>query len=145
MANHRLVGGCRCGKVRLEVDLASAPGTYSPRACDCSFCRRHAAAYLSDPGGSIVIRTEVAANLSIARQGDDLAEFLFCADCAQLLGARWQDAGHHYGCVNAQLLSTRESLGKTVAVSPQQLSTEQKTGRWKALWFPAFTVITGKA
>ncbi|MBF7731691.1 aldehyde-activating protein [Pseudomonas sp. N040] len=127
------------------MELASAPGTYCPRACDCSFCRRHEAAYLSDPKGRVVIRTETAANLNIARQGAELAEFLFCAACAQLLGAHWQDGAQHYACVNAQALFARESLGNVVAASPGQLSAEQKIERWKALWFPAFSVITAKA
>ncbi len=142
MSNHSITGGCRCGKVTLEVNLASELGTYNPRACNCSFCRKHDAAYISDSNGSVVIRTDTISNLEITRQGDELAEFLFCRACGQLLGARWQEVGGQYGCVNAQALLDRKLFGEQLSVTPKKLSAEQKTARWKELWFPAFKIIT---
>jgi len=46
-----LKGGCHCGKVRVELTTSIRPGDFRPRACDCSFCTKHGAAYVSDPAG----------------------------------------------------------------------------------------------
>lgn len=141
MANYTLTGGCRCGKVALEVNLALEPKRYNPRACDCNFCRKHEATYISDPNGSVVVRTEAMSNLKFAQQGNKLAEFIFCADCEQLLGVRW----HQHGSVNARVLFDKASFGKEISVSPKHLSAEQKVSRWEELWFPEFVVATTNA
>src|ERR1700692_2772561 len=31
---HMVSGGCHCGNILVDLELASAPGAYSPRACD---------------------------------------------------------------------------------------------------------------
>lgn len=141
MANYTLTGGCRCGKVALEVNLALEPKRYNPRACDCNFCREHDAAYVSDPNGSVVIRTDTMSNLKFAQQGDELAEFLFCVACNQLLGVRWQQ----YGSVNARALFDKASFGNEISASPKQLSAEEKVERWRELWFPEFVVAATNA
>jgi hypothetical protein len=125
----------------LEVNLTSEPGRYNPRACDCSFCRENGAAYVSDPKGSVVIRTEAMSNIKFDQQGNKLAEFLFCVICEQLLGVRWNQCGS----VNAHVLLDKASFGKEMVASPKQLSAEQKVERWEELWFPEFVIATTNA
>ena len=141
MASHTLIGGCCCGKVTLQLNLASEPERYNPRVCDCDFCCRYDAAYISDPNGNVVVRTEAMSNLNFSQQGTKLAEFLFCASCEQLLGVRWNQCGS----VNAQVLVDKELFGKNIPISPKMLSAEQKVDRWEELWFPEFVVITTTA
>ena len=59
----QLSGGCHCGNLRLQVELTRIPGEYSPRACDCDFCCKHGAAWLSDPQGSLRISVRDAGQL----------------------------------------------------------------------------------
>lgn len=79
--------------------------------------------------------------LRIFPQGDELAEFLCCEDCDQLLGVRWQQ----YGSVNAQVMCDRASFAEEMSVSPKILSAAEKVARWEKLWFPAFVVTTANA
>lgn len=137
MAEHTLTGGCRCGKVTLEVHLTSEPKGYNPRACDCDFCREHDAAYVSDPNGSVVVQVDAMSSLKFVRQGSELAEFILCKACDQLVGVRWQQRGS----VNTRVLAERASFGKEVLASPKHLSAEQKTARWGELWFPEFEIV----
>jgi hypothetical protein len=139
MASHTLTGSCRCGMIALEVSLASDPGTYNPRSCDCDFCRGHEAAYISDPKGSVVIRTG-ASKLRILRQGDELAEFLCCEDCEQLVGVRWR----RFGCVNARVIRDATSFAAEVSASPKMLRAAEKVSRWEKLWFPEFVVTANE-
>src|SRR5690348_18095264 len=70
------------------MQFAHEPGSYHPRACDCDFCRKNAAAYVSDPQGSLGIRVQDARCLGNYRQGSGVAECIFCAKCGVLIGDR---------------------------------------------------------
>jgi len=141
MNSRTLAGDCSCGKVTLEVTLTSEPKSVSPRACDCHFCRENDAAYISDPNGMVIIRTNTLSNLNFFQQGNEIADFIFCSECKQLLGVRW----NQYGSVNARVLYNLTTFGKEISVSPQQLSSGEKVERWQKLWFREFVVTATNA
>jgi hypothetical protein len=132
---HCAEGGCYCGNILLKLELAHPPGHYNPRACDCGFCRKHGAAYLSDPQGSLRIHIEDPQQVNRYRQGNELADMLLCTRCGVLVGALYRDEGRVYATVNAKTVAAAESFGAEQAVSPKQLSGEEKVARWKKLWF----------
>jgi hypothetical protein len=143
MTDYSLAGGCPCGKIKLEVHLTSEPGMYRPRACDCRFCVEHGgAAYISDVKGMAIIYSNAISDLKFVRQGDEIAEFLLCATCSQLLGALWRRDQRQHGCVNADSLFGKEFFGEKLSASPKNLDAKQKTERWRQLWFPVFRIVT---
>ena len=107
-----------------------------PRACDCSFCQKHGAAYVSDPAGRLCISVETADALRRYRQGSNAAEFLFCGHCGILVAVIFEHAAGTYGAVNARCLDAAARLGQSVSASPQQLSAGDKVDRWLRLWIP---------
>jgi hypothetical protein len=135
-----LSGGCHCGNIRIELDLTRAAGTYNPRACDCDFCRKHQAAYVSDPQGSLrlIIRDEREATRYA--QGSGQAELLLCKNCGVLVSPLFSDGGRLYGAVNANAVDGAAAFGARQPVSPQTLSAGDRTKRWKDLWFADVTV-----
>ncbi|HZV37776.1 MAG TPA: aldehyde-activating protein [Pseudoxanthomonas sp.] len=147
MVAHRLVGACACGEAAAEVGLSREPAVYSPRACDCDFCRERGAAWLSDPAGFLRLRTNAGQGFRIERQGSELAEFLSCAACGTLMAVRWQDDGDGrvYAVVNARTLSRHGELAGEQDASPKLLEAAEKTARWKALWFADVGVATDRA
>jgi hypothetical protein len=132
---HAVIGGCHCGNVRLDLQLANEPGTYHPRACDCAFCRKHGAAYVSDAQGALRIRISDERKSATYRQGSELAEMLLCTHCGVLIGALYRAEGRIYATVNVRTLEVAESFGVEQPVSPQKLSPDAKVSRWKELWF----------
>jgi hypothetical protein len=137
----RLSGGCHCGNIAVSVELASAPQTCRPRACDCEFCRKHGAAWVSDPKGSLLIRIAEAREAGRYAQGAELAEMLLCRRCGVLVAALWQQQ-RLYGVVNASVLDARDEFAPAQPVSPQRLSPEAKMSRWQSIWFANVT-LTG--
>jgi hypothetical protein len=81
---YRATGACHCGNIELEMGFSLPPDSYHPRACDCDFCRKHSAAYVSDAEGSLDIRIKSERGRATCRQGSALAEFLFCNYCGVL-------------------------------------------------------------
>jgi len=133
--HERLDGGCACGRISLQAKFTGPMTALQPRACDCPYCRRHGAAYLSDPNGRLVVRLADAADAHWERQGDELAEFLCCAGCAMLVAVVYRDAGGAHAAINARVLREYERLPPAVAVSPRLLAAADKVARWRQLWF----------
>lgn len=132
-------GGCHCGNIRVELQLTGEPASYAPRACDCAFCRKHRAAYVSDPQGALRIRVRDHARRGTYRQGSGQADMLLCRDCGVLIGATYGEAGRLYGTINVNVLEEAARFGVEQPVSPQTLAATAKAQRWKGLWFAAVT------
>lgn len=133
-------GGCYCGNIRFEFTLTRLPGDYNPRACDCDFCTKHSAAYLSDPAGSLSVRIADAGQVSRYRQGSGQAQFLVCARCGVLTGVFLEAAGRVYGAVNARAVEGGVKFGPEQTVSPKKLSPGDKLERWQGVWFPDVSI-----
>jgi hypothetical protein len=141
---HGTSGGCHCGNIRVELQLPRDPVTYAPRACDCDFCRRHGAAYVSDPHAALTlwIRDERAAGRY--RQGSGQAEMLLCRDCGVLVGALHRANGRLYGVTNVRVIEGGTKFGTEQPVSPQTLSAEARVKRWQEIWCPDVSIISGQ-
>ncbi len=139
---HAASGGCHCGNILLEIEFAHAPGTYKPRACDCDFCRKHSAAYVSDPQGSLLVRIKDERNSSRYRQGSGMAELLLCRNCGVLVGACYRSHDRLYAAVNSKAVAAGVNFGAQQVVSPQKLSEAEKVNRWQDLWFSSVRIVT---
>ena len=135
LSSTTLHGSCHCGRLRIEFSTDKATADFTPRACDCSFCRKHGAAYVSDPEARLLVSIRQDA-LRRYRQGSDNAEFLVCGECGVMVAVTFDHAGRLYGAVNTGCLDTTAGFKTAAAASPQLLSAEQKISRWLALWIP---------
>jgi hypothetical protein len=140
----RISGGCHCGNIRIDLELTRAPDTYNPRACDCDFCRKHNAAYISDPQGSLAIRIKDESLRGTCRQGSGQAEFLFCRNCGVLVSVLYRNDGRLYAAVNARAVQGGKPFGAEQTVSPQKLSAEDKVKRWQEVWFSNVGLVSGE-
>jgi hypothetical protein len=134
-------GACHCGNIVLRIELTRPPDAYNPRACDCDFCRKHGASYVSDPQGSLLVQIADDREIVMYRQGSGIAECLVCGICGVLAGACYRGEGQMYGVVNAKAVDAATAFGAEQAASPKQLSDSEKEDRWKRLWFPAVTIV----
>ncbi|WP_233511035.1 GFA family protein [Dyella psychrodurans] len=129
--------------MNIEFTTSKSTSEFQPRACDCSFCRKHGAAYISDPKGKLSIIQRNAGALHEYRQGSNTARFLLCKDCGVLVGVALDHESGTYAAVNAGCLDDVTELGESLSASPQRLSPEEKVSRWLALWVPdvVFTTV----
>ncbi|MDE2448005.1 MAG: aldehyde-activating protein [Gammaproteobacteria bacterium] len=136
----KVSGSCHCGNVRVDLELAREPVTYHPRACDCDFCRKHGAAYVSDPQGSLSIRVRDAVSMSGYRQGSGAAECIFCRNCGVLIGVLYRSDGRIWGAINVKIVESLTTFGTEEVVSPKALSGNEKEKRWRDIWFSNVTI-----
>lgn len=137
-----LSGRCHCGAVSVRATLSRPAADYAPRACDCSFCRKHGAAYVSDPAGTLAFHATDASALVRYRQGSGTAEMLLCGRCGVLVGAVFAAGEARYGVVNVGALEGVPGFAPAQVVSPQALSAAEKAARWSRLWFADVTIGT---
>jgi hypothetical protein len=137
---HALSGGCHCGSVRVEAQLTRPLDSYHPRACDCDFCRKHAAAWISDRDGRVRICTVRGDQGVTYRQGSGQAELLLCGNCGVLVAAVYRRGERLFAVVNARAIDGRAGFGSEQPVSPKTLSGDQKAERWQDIWFRNVTI-----
>lgn len=132
---YELKGSCHCGNIQIRMALTRAPAEYKPRACDCEFCRKHGASYVSDPAGSLVVNVDKAASLRKYRQGSNTADMLICGNCGVLIGGAYQTEGRTFAAINTRIVDDGAVFGESQSASPKILSADEKISRWKKLWF----------
>ena len=137
-----LRGSCHCGQLRVDLRTSQDPAKLNPRVCDCSFCDKHGAAYVSDPEGSMCILETAAGALRSYRQGSGIARFVLCSTCGVLMGVHFTTNGRIYGAVNASCLDKATALGTYLAASLQGLSPDERVSRWSKLWVPHVIVMS---
>jgi hypothetical protein len=142
---HTVIGGCHCGNALVELKLTQAPHAYRPRACDCGFCRKHCAAYLSDAAGSLSILIKDAGAAANYRHGSGKGEFLLCRNCGVFVAALYRGDHGTYGSVNVRIIDGGIRFGEELPVSPKKLSGIEKTARWQAIWFANVDIHSGSA
>lgn len=140
MTLHRYSGACHCGNIQIAFQSTRLLGDLQPRSCDCSFCRKHGASYVSDPKGKLVITVQDRSLLSSYRQGSASAEFLICAKCGVLAAVIYAEGERLYAAVNGKTIENSEALGQEVRVSPWKLGTDERSARWKDIWFAQVSV-----
>jgi hypothetical protein len=96
---------CHCGTLQARYRTMLPPSAWSMRACQCSFCRRHAALTTSDAGGLITYECMDPQLLQRYQFGSRSAEFLICRACGVYLGAQMTSGGQRFGILNALTLT----------------------------------------
>lgn len=135
-------GGCHCGNLRWQFGTTRTAGEFAPRACDCDYCSRHRAAWVSDSQGTLRIDVHHAADLQRYRQGSKQAEFLVCGACGVLVAVVARDGdGRLLGAVNRNAFDERSGFAGETAVSPRMLAADAKLARWTHLWTPVELVL----
>lgn len=131
----RHTGQCHCGAIRFAFETKKP---LAPRACQCSFCRKHNARTVSNPEGA----AELALGPEILRYqfGPKLADFLICGRCGVYAGALTEIDGRAYATLNLNAFDDPRPELEATPVSYDDESAAAKADRRRANWTPARSV-----
>lgn len=130
-------GLCHCGAVGFEFRTERAPSNWFVRTCQCSFCRKHAGLYTSDPAGSLRFTHQEPAQLSRYRFGHQTADFLFCGRCGGYLGAVTEEGGRMLMVINLRALdSLPEGMAEPQTMTYEDETAELRISRHSERWTP---------
>jgi hypothetical protein len=96
MNAHHITGGCHCGNVSFVFEASAPLDQLGLRACQCTFCRAHAARMTSDPQGTFALQVRDDGKLQRYRFGQNTADFLICRECGAFIGALMEESGKPY-------------------------------------------------
>ncbi|MGQ0429396.1 MAG: GFA family protein [Gammaproteobacteria bacterium] len=130
-------GSCHCGAVGYEFRTELPPPAWSVRACQCSFCLKHAGVYTSDPRGSVRFTVKDPAFLARYRFGHKTADFVFCTRCGGYLGAITEEDGNKLAVLNIHAMDPMPAgLPAGQPTSYEGETTDDRNSRRSQRWTP---------
>ena len=133
MSSYR--GSCHCGALAYDFRTELPPAAWSVRACQCSFCLKHAGVYTSDPRGSVRFLVQDPALLTRYRFGHGTADFVFCGRCSGYLGAIAQDDGRQLAVLNIHAMDPPPAgLPQAQPMSYEGESADDRNSRRRKRW-----------
>ena len=113
-------GGCHCKNVSVIIKTAKSLNEYEPRACDCDFCTKHGAAFISDNKGELTFKIQDYDYISHYNQGDRIINLIVCKKCGVFTGGFYKQKDKILATLNSIILDGRASLKPAVPASPKQ-------------------------
>lgn len=135
MTDHH--GGCHCGNISVTFSTDKDPKEIVPRACQCSFCRKHSTRALSDPAGHIAIQVKDPAALGRYRFGLKVGDYVFCRNCGVYVSAYMQDGERAYANVMASAMDNQADWAPAEPITYGGEDEAGKRERRRHKWTPA--------
>jgi len=138
-------GSCHCGAITIAFTSDKKPEAMRVGRCACSFCRRHDARTLGDPGGSVEFKA-APDGLSRYRFGLGITDYLLCAKCGTYVGAVMKSDegpgdGQQIGIVNVNALDIRDTFDPAPPLHHYDGEDEaRRRARRRKFWMPASVI-----
>ena len=127
-----IMGGCSCRNI--EIAWQTIDRSLVPRACQCSFCTKNNARYVSKSGTRVNVSVRKPALHQQTKLGSEQALFHSCTHCGDLVLVTAQLDDTRYGAVNAAALRSPEPFAKPIEVDYSGDTAETKVQRWRDNW-----------
>jgi len=127
-----LRSGCHCGAIRVSFETEKP---LAPRACQCSFCRKHNARTVSDPEGSAILT--LGPETLRYRFGAQVTDFLLCGRCGVYVGAVSEIDGRLYATLNLNAFDDPRWELEPAPVSYDGEARDARIERRLERWTPA--------
>jgi hypothetical protein len=132
-------GACHCGALTVEF-RSTKP--LAPRACDCSFCRKHGVRSVSDADGRTIIRFAGDREPVRYRFGLKTAEFFICRTCGVYVAAIIDIEGQNYSVLNLNAFDDPHTDLEAVSMSYGGENVADRTERRSRVWTPTEVLIS---
>ena len=96
----RIEGKCHCGNIGFELAWPDDSAEIPARACDCTFCAKHAGVWTSHPGATLRVAVQSDADVSRYEFGTKTARFHVCSRCGVVPLVTCELEGHTFAVVN---------------------------------------------
>lgn len=140
----QLHGTCHCGNITFVLTWEPDPIEIPARACDCSFCTRHGAAWTSKPDGSLAVAIREPSLVNHYAFGTSTADFHICARCGVVPLVTCRVEGKLYAVVNVNTLDGIEpSMLQHRPASFSEEDASAKLTRRQSNWIADVTIVEG--
>jgi hypothetical protein len=130
------LGSCHCQAIGFELQTRLPTSVWSVRACQCGFCRSHAARTTSDPAGAVRFVVTEPSQLSRYRFGLRSADFLVCRTCGVYIATVMSSPRGTFATLNVNTIQPSVQVSLAEPKSYEAESLEQRIARREELWTP---------
>ena len=93
-------GGCSCKNIVISLFLDSELSQHTPRACQCSYCKKKNAAYISFSDWRMEVKIKNSDQINKFRFSTRTADFVSCKICDELIYVVSKIGNINYSVVN---------------------------------------------
>ena len=130
-------GVCHCRAIGFVYRTSLVPEEWPIRACQCTFCRIHAALSTSDPRGSLRFIEHVPGAVNRYTFGRKTADFLVCRNCGAYVGAMMRSGSKGFGIINVRVLhSLLDRLPEAQPMVYEDEGLAERVARRENRWTP---------
>jgi hypothetical protein len=135
--DRQIRGSCHCGNICFALVWPDSGANIPVRACGCSMCTKHRAAWTSHPSGRFKLRIADESQVKRYQFGTKTADFLICTTCGVLPIVTCIIAGTRYAVVNVNTVDEldRSQLVET-STNFEGETTENRLARRRRNWTP---------
>jgi len=131
-------GSCFCGNIKFELKTLKQAQDFAIRRCQCSFCTKTGARYISDPKGELIVHLKDENRVNLIQFGTKTADFAACLECGAIPLAISNIDGQVYGIININALDEAANFNRhAIAMDYDDESKEQRLARRKQNWIGA--------
>ncbi len=135
-------GGCHCGNIAFELDWKSDAAEIPARACDCSFCVKHAGVWTSNPAASLKVTVAEPSQVSKYSFGTRTALFHVCARCGIVPVVTSEIDGHLYAVVSVNAFNDVDpALIRRATASFDGEGVDSRLARRKRNWIRSVEIV----
>src|SRR5262245_5132525 len=128
-------GKCHCGNIAFELTWPDDTADIPARACDCSFCTKHAGVWTSNPRAKLRISVQSAADVSPYEFGTRTARFHVCRRCGVVPVVTCELDGRTYAVVNVNAFVNVDAASlRRAAASFEGEDVEKRLARRSRNW-----------
>jgi hypothetical protein len=133
----KIHGSCHCGNIAFDLDWPGDAQEIPARACTCSFCRKHGGVWTSNPQGSLQVRVNEPARVSLYAFGTKTARFHICSRCGAVPVVTSEIGGKTYAVVGVNAFDGVEAARIRHASATFDGETEsERLARRVSNWIP---------
>ena len=135
-------GQCHCGNISVVFQSDKDAKDFVPRICECTFCTKHSARWISDSAGKIDVTIKDASQVSRYAFGHKTAEFITCSTCGVTLLAVSKIEGNYHAVLNVNVLDDQGSFTGTESAFDYDAESElSRLDRRKKNWIGRVELI----
>lgn len=131
---HVIDSHCHCGNIEIDLHTDKSESDFTPRACQCTLCRRHGASWIADPDGEVRARIRDRAQVSFYRFGHKTSDFIICKSCGVLMMAMSEAQGRTRAVLNVAAMLDRTFAGAPVATDLEGETVDGRMDRRERNW-----------
>jgi hypothetical protein len=140
VTDRQIRGSCHCENIRFTLVWPDLGPNIPVRACGCSFCAKHRAAWTSHPSGRFDLQIADESQVKRYQFGTKTADFLICTTCGVPPIVTCMIEGTRYAVFNVNTFDNvdRSQLDETVTNFERE-TTENRLARRRRNWTPEST------